>query len=338
MSVPKVFLIIAVGLFLFIGVLGWTKKHNENNTIPVAVAEVQELEFNDNNQPVAISTQILHTPIVSRDAQATLETLSDKDLPTANYIESFFDPAALKLPIVETVTYTSRAPWMKGKAAWVSDYATYYKTSKHFIARSLNRKADYFNQNVKNGDRFNVLRTDKDFYFYLLVDLHRCKMWFYYIDNETQDRVLLRTYDVGLGRPDEMKASGYLTPTGKYALGEKVAVYRPGIMGFHKNEPAEMVKVFGTRWMPFEKEIEGCSAPARGLGIHGNPLVYDNQFGKWVEDSSGIKNYVGDGCVRMPQVEVEELFSIIVSRPTVIELVHDFYDAQLPGKEKKLTK
>jgi len=33
---------------------------------------------------------------------------------------------------------------------------------------------------------------------------------------------------------------------------------------------------------------------------------------------------------------MEELFSIVVSRPTVVEIVQDFYDAKLPGKEKNL--
>lgn len=336
MSVSKVFIAITLGLFVFISLLGWAKKGKNTTKIPVQVAEVQELEFNEKNQPISLNSEAMHLPIVSQNETVQKQAISDLDLPTANYIESFFDPAALKLPIVETVTYTSRVPWLKGKSAWVSDYASHFKTSKHFIARSLNRKPDYFNQNVKNGDRFNVLRTDKDFYFYLLVDVSRCKMWFYYIDNESGERVLVKTYNVGLGRPDDLKASGFLTPIGKYTLGEKVAVYRPGVMGFYKNESAEMVKVFGTRWIPFEKEIAGCSAPARGLGLHGNPLVYDSQTGKWKEDSGGIGNYIGDGCVRMPQIDVEELFSIIVSRPTTVELVHDFYEAELPGKEKNI--
>lgn len=336
MSVPKIFLTITLGLFVFIGFVGWAKKNKEKSKLPVHVSAVQNIEFDEKHDPVTISSEALHTPIVSKSSEMRKVAPSDHDLPTANYIESFFDPAALKLPIVETVTYTSRVPWLKGKSAWVSDYASYYKTSKHFIARSLNRKPDYFTQNVKNGDRFNVLRTDKDFYFYLLVDVSRCKMWFYYIDNETGERVLIKTYDVGLGRPDDMKASGYLTPIGKYALGEKVAVYKPGVMGFYNNQSVEMVKVFGTRWVPFEKEIEGCSAPAKGFGLHGNPLAYDASSNKWKEDCTGIGQYTSDGCMRMPQIDMEELFSVIVSRPTYVEIVQDYYDAKLPGMEKKL--
>lgn len=335
MSVQKIFLTTTVGLFVFIALMGVGKKNKRKKSALVNQTTVQEIQFDEKNEVVGVSEEILHAPIVAKQEAAT-RAVSEEDLPTANYIESFFDPAALKLPIVETVTYSSRVPWLKGKPAWVSDYASFHKTSKHFIARSLNRKPDYLSQNVKNGDRFNVLRTDKDFYFYLLVDLSRCKMWFYYIDNSTNERVLVKTYNVGLGRPDDMKASGNLTPIGKYQLGEKIAVYKPGVMGFHNNQSTEMVKVFGTRWIPFEKEIEGCTAPARGLGLHGNPLNYDAQNASWKEDLSGIGSYTSDGCMRLSQPEMEELFSIIVSRPTVVEIVKDFYEAKLPGKEKNL--
>ncbi len=336
MSVQKIFLTTTIGLFALIAIIGWAKKGKEKTTLPVNQSAVQEIVFNEKNDPIAVNSEILHAPIVAKTEDTRITDLSDGNLPVANYIESFFDPAALKLPIVETVLYSSRVPWLKGKSAWVSDYASFHKTSKHFIARSLNNKPDYFSQDVKHGDRFNVLRTDKDFYFYLLVDLSRCKLWFYYIDNETFDRVLVKTYDLALGRLDDMKGSGSLTPVGKYTLGDRIAVYRPGVMGFHNNQSVEMVKVFGTRWIPFGKELENCSAPAKGLGLHGNPLQYDAQSTKWKEDTSGIGGYTSDGCIRMSKSAMEELFSIVVSRPTVVEIVHDFHDAKLPGKEKNL--
>ncbi len=337
MSIKKFFIASTLSLFVFITVLGILKKGREKNKIPVAQSSVQELEFDAKNQPIQMDQELLHTPIVSKSNEGTHKTKSSSDeLPSANYIESFFDPAALKLPIVETVVYSSRVPWLKGKPAWVSDYASYYKTSKHFIARSLNRKPDYFSQNVKQGDRFNILRTDKNFYFYLLVDLSRCKMWFYYVDQDNDERVLIKTYDVGLGRSDSLKASGFLTPIGKYELGEKIAVYRPGVKGIYNNENVEMVQVFGTRWIPFEKELENCSAPAKGFGLHGNPLCFDTQTNQWIEDTSGLGKYTSDGCLRMSKDAMEELFSIIISRPAHIEIVKDFHDAKLPGKEKKM--
>ena len=38
-----------------------------------------------------------------------------------------------------------------------------------------------------------------------------------------------------------------------------------------------MIRVFGTRWIPFEEELDDTTASAKGLGIHGVP---------WTEDSA----------------------------------------------------
>ncbi len=344
MSLPRFFLFSTLGLFVVIGLMGWMKKGKEKNIIPVSTSSVQEIEFKTDDLKItaqipqkkeAKSSTKASLKKAKKDKQlvASLAPQSSEQLPEANYIGSFFDPAAIKLPIVETITYTRKVPWLKGKFAWVSDYASHYKTSKHFIARSLNKKADYFTQDVKNGDRFNVLKTDKNFHFYLLIDTSRCKMWFYYIDDDLNQRTLVKTYSVGLGRLDDKKASGSLTPIGKYTLGEKIAVYKPGVTGFFNNEKAEMVQVFGTRWIPFGDEIENCSAPAKGFGLHGAPLVKDAS-GQYKEDISAVGKFDSDGCVRLKQEQMEELFAIIVSRPTVVELVKDFHDAKLPGEEK----
>lgn len=347
MSLPKFFLYSTIGLFTVIAFVGWTKKGKEKKTIPVSKTAVQQIEFKTEESkivalaPTPIVKEEIAKPSIKKAPVKEKEQLIDlapkfaDQLPDANYIESFFDPAAIKLPIVETITYTRKVPWLKGKFAWVSDYASHYKTSKHFIARSLNKKPDYFTQEVKNGDRFNVLRTDKNFHFYLLIDISRCKMWFYYVDDDLNQRTLIKTYSVGLGRPDDKKASGILTPIGKYTLGEKIAVYKPGIMGYFNNERTEMVQVFGTRWIPFGSEVENCSAPAKGFGLHGAPLIKNPVSGEFKEDASTIGKYESDGCIRIKQEQMEELFAIIVSRPTIVEIVKDFHEAKLPGEEKK---
>lgn len=262
MSVPRIFLFSTIGLFVLIALIGFGKKGKEKNLIPVNHTAVQEIEFNTSSSS-QISAQV-PKKIIPKEVEAKKKNVKKEkelsaaisksvsdSLPDANYIESFFDPAAIKFPIVETITYERRVPWLKGKFAWVSDYASHYKTSKHFIARSLNKKADYFTQDVRNGDSFNVLRTDKNFHFYLLVDVSLCKMWFYYVDEDLNERTLVKTYRVGLGRLDDKKESGSLTPVGKYKLGEKIAVYKPGTMGYFNNAKTEMVSVFGTRWIPF---------------------------------------------------------------------------------------
>jgi hypothetical protein len=252
-------------------------------------------------------------------------------LPEADRIAALFYLGQQKLPIVETITYKSHVPWQKGRPAWLSDYANHYATSRHFIARSLNGKPDYLKQELKEGDKFNVFKLDKPLSFYLVVDLMRCKMWFFYYDESVNERVLLKTYDVGVGREDPIAVSGFLTPLGCYRLGDRIATYKPKAMGVHNGQKQEMVRIFGTRWIPFSEEVHGCTASAKGFGIHGVPWV--EQPSGMKEDISSIGHHESDGCIRLATADVEELFAIIVTKPTTIELVKDFWEAQLPGIE-----
>lgn len=235
-----------------------------------------------------------------------------------NRIEELFTLDGVKSPIVETITYKSHVDWQKGRQAWLADYAKHYQTSRHFIARSLNRAPDYFKQDIAEGDQFNVLR--KDVQFYLLVDLSLCKMKLYYDMPPNKEKVLLKTYLVGLGRMDPAKLSGCLTPTGKYSLGNKIAIYKPKMMGYYNGSQIEMISVFGTRWIPFDKELGACSAPAKGLGIHGLPWIL-SATGEKVQDHNSLGKYLSDGCIRLASEDMEELFSIIITKPTVIELI-----------------
>lgn len=290
--------------------------------VPVVIPSTTKK--NVKTQAKAASSQTSKAMPSVKSSQATEPT---KDLPDANRIEELFNLDGPKLPIVETITYKSRVAWQKGRPAWLADYARYYKTSRHFIARSLNGTPDYFKQEVAENGRFNVFRLDKNIQFYLLVDLSRCRMWFYYDDLDTKERVLLKTYQVGVGRFDGSKISGFLTPTGKYSLGNKVAIYKPKMMGRHNGDQIEMISVFGTRWIPFDKELSGCSAPAKGLGIHGLPWSL-NASGERIQDRSSLGRYMSDGCVRLATEDVEEIFAIIITKPTVIEIVKDFHDAK----------
>jgi len=316
MSFVKTVVVGSCILFGAIGVAAYVKKSGASESQPDVVAIEWESD-------VAAYQEAEPAPAV--------ELRDDVELPEGDRMELFFNTAWPKLPIVQTVAYSSRVDWLDGRPAWVADYASHFKTSRHFIARSLNQDLDYFSQKVSNGDRFNVLRTDVELEFYLVVDLNRCKMWAYYIDTESDERVLMKSYDVGVGRSDSKKASGWLTPLGKYTLGSKIAVYRPGTMGLYNNDKIEMMRVFGTRWIPFDEELRGCTAPARGLGIHGCPWV--EVEGELVEDTSGLGDHSSDGCIRLRTEEMEELFSIIITRPVTIELVGDFFQASLPGTE-----
>lgn len=332
MSLSKVFVVLTVLLFSGIGVLALFKggKKEETpvkTTVPETVVEIPL-------EPVAIveSKPEIKTPEVV-PVQSPVVTA---EIPqNVDRIDEFFNRGDNKFPIVQTITYKSKVAWMKGRQAWLSDYASHYKTSRHFIARSLNGRPDYFKQEVAEGDKFNVLRDDKHFEFYLLVDVLKCKLYFYYLDNDTHQLTLVKTYNVGLGRVDESTESGYLTPLGKYTLGDKIAVYRPKTISYHQGEKVEMVRVFGTRWIPFAEEVEGCTAPPKGYGLHGLPWT-PNTKGELSENLSSIGRYESDGCIRLATNDIEELFSIIISRPTTIEIVKGIENAKLPGEKKPL--
>ncbi len=275
--------------------------------------------------------------VVSRQ---TIDRAADKSLiergERKDCIRRFFSKGLDRFPIVETVTYTSRVPWLKGRPAWIADYASYFQTSRHFIARSLNGKADYFTQNISPGDKFNVFRLDKDVQFYLLVDLASCTMDFYYLDRDNNERVFVKSYLVGVGRDDAYSPSGSLTPTGKYTLGGKVSIYKPGVQGFFQNRSVEMIEVFGTRWLPFEGELEHCSDSAKGYGIHGVPCKYDEAKNLFIEEDHGVGAHCSDGCIRLRKEDVEELFAIIITKPTTIEIVKEKKDAILPMLKENL--
>ncbi|HSX26178.1 MAG TPA: L,D-transpeptidase [Chlamydiales bacterium] len=321
MSVARTFLIGAVGLFGVIGLIGWMKR--EPRPAKVAKAVVQEIK---------ISREAPKPIVVVKPAAAVKPAV--EVFPEVDRIKELFALDSSKLPIVETVSYTSRVPWLKGRPAWIADYAAHFETSRHFIARSLNRKPDYFTQKISPGDRFNVFKKDKNINFHFVIDLTRCRMWFYYIDMDANERVLLKTYRVGIGKADPQSPSGSLTPIGKYSLGDKIAIYKPGTSGFFQDEKIEMIQVFGTRWIPFDNEIEGCTEAAKGFGLHGAPWVRDAN-GQYVEDRSKIGKGDSDGCVRLNSEDIEEIFAIIVTKPATVELVKDFRDAKLSGHESR---
>ncbi|GAB4191501.1 MAG: hypothetical protein Tsb0015_13430 [Simkaniaceae bacterium] len=335
-SFPKVILVGSLSLFSIIGVLAVAKKQKDKN----AADNQENLSVEDSSEAMGPSPSHIdhikyiepHTPVL-RTSQPAKLIVNEDDEDDVDRIYQFYSTGPNKLPIVETISYTSRVPWLKGRPAWIADYASHFKTSRHFIARSLNGKPDYYTQKVAPGDRFNVLRTDMNFNFYLLVDLSRCKMYFYYIDLDTNERVLLKTYKVGVGRFDDYSESGTLTPLGRFTLGEKIAIYKPGIMGFFQGSQTEMVQVFGTRWIPFEPAEENNNRAYKGYGIHGAPLIPESS-GEFIEDQNGISKYDSDGCVRLANKDMEELFSIVITRPTVVEIVRDKALVELPGFEK----
>lgn len=328
-SFPKIILIGSLCIFTGIGILSVLKK--KTNTINESMLD-QDLDLT-----LQDSKEIKKAPVQARFCLSEPEkqehmrlVINTDEEESVDRIPQFFSLGVSQLPIVETIAYSSRVPWLQGRPAWIADYAQHFKTSKHFIARSLNKKADYLTQKVGSGDRFNILRQDVNFNFYLLIDLSRCRMWFYYINLDTNHRVLLKSYKVGVGRLSDFSESGTLTPLGRFTLGPKVAIYKPGDQGLFQKEEVEMVQVFGTRWIPLEPIEQNNSRTCYGYGLHGAPWEGEAST---TENSECIGIYGSDGCIRLLQEDMEELFAIVISRPTIVEIVRDKALVELPGNE-----
>lgn len=332
MTFPKIILFGTIALFSIIGIVGLGKKMSSK-------------EPGESVSSAKIQTPAAQSPSISRQETALeVEKIPAKlgkevpkgpidDFPNIDRTFQLFTTGPTKLPIVETVTYSTTVPWLKGRPAWLADYATHYATSRHFIARSLNGKPDYFTQKISPGSAFNVFRKDKRIQFYLLVDLTRCKMGFYYVDLDTKERLLLKTYSVGVGKSDPKSSSGSLTPLGVYSLGSKIAIYSPGITGIAREQKVEMITLFGTRWIPFHEAIEGSAALTKGYGIHGAPWIYPTPTNSPVENTSAIGKHESDGSILLSHEDMEELFSIVITKPTFVVIVKDFHEARMPGIE-----
>jgi hypothetical protein len=326
LSFPKILFLGGLGLFAIIGTLALVKKISK----PSAETSLASMPAK------VIAPQVVaQRPVEKKvlpSAKISSEIPQKEDFPNIDRINQLFTTSGSQLPIVETITYSSSVPWLKGRPAWLADYAAHYATSRHFIARTLNGKPDYFTQKVFPGSKFNVFRKDKRIQFYLLVDVSRCKMGFYYVDLDTKERVLLKTYRVGVGRLDPQSPSGCLTPLGSYSLGSKVAIYKPGTTGVFKDQKVEMISVFGTRWIPFHEVLEG-NATAKGYGVHGAPWKLDAKQSQFVENKECVGKHESDGSIFLASEDMEELFSITITKPTVVVVVKDFHEAKLPGVE-----
>jgi lipoprotein-anchoring transpeptidase ErfK/SrfK len=322
LPILKLLFFISVILFLGVGVIALSKKEKK---------AVQALS--QEKVPVKVEAHVPDASVPSAPVKGNSCRTLETDLPNIDRVSQLFSTNSSKFPIVETIEYTSSPSWLKGRPAWLADYAVYYGTSKHFIARSLHGKPDYYSQQVSTGNRFNVFKKDKKIEFHLVVDVSRLKLGFYYVDLETHDRVLIKTYRVCLGRVDPTKPSGTLTPLGTYQLGEKVSQYKPGMMGFFHDRKVEMVQMFGSRWIPFETEIANCTEPAKGYGLNGAPWIVDSKTGMLIENRDCIGKYESDGCIRLLSEDIEELYAIIITKPTFIHVGKEFHDIALPGVE-----
>ena len=108
--------------------------------------------------------------------------------------------------------------------------------------------------------------------------------------------VLVAAWIVGVGRP------GNDTRPGTYRIGDKQVDpmwFRPGREPVPFGDPENPL---GTRWLGWE-EADGRES---SLGFHGT------------NDPEGIGQAVSDGCIRMYNRHVEELFDILPKEAEVV--------------------
>lgn len=337
MSFPKILGLLSIALVASLIFFNWPKSSNSKNTSEIIVPEVASVPVE--TEDLLLGETEENPPPIENHVAAALSPLrphsNDADLPKEiDRMSQLFQPYPPLLPIVETVTYSSKVSWLTGRPAYLGDYAAHYRTSKHFIARSLKGIGNYLSESVSKGDRFNVFRKDKEIEFHLVLDLSRLKLWTYYYDKGADERVLLKVYPVCVGRLDSKRLSGSLTPTGVYALAQEFTIYKPGTLGSWRNEQKEMISVFGVRWLPLQREIANCTGSCRGLGLHGVPWKKNSEAGDYVESRDCIGRYESGGCIRLLTEDIEELCAVVSTKPAYIHIVKDFQDAKVPGKEK----
>jgi len=334
MSRSTVVIVFVVFVVAIVAVWLWPTYKKEPLPIVLQTESIVCVDEAPQNFSLREEEELSFLPIRKEAIHEVIHSTSlDCDLPKeVDLIDQLFTPHASNLSIIETVSYVSRVPWLIERPAYLGDWAAHYETSKHFISRSIMGAAHYFNEKVSRGDHFNVFRKDKTIEFHMVVDLSRTKLWLYYFDKDENKRELLKSYPVCVGMLTEGKRSGSLTPTGVFEVGREVAIYKEGDRGLYMNEVCEMITVFGQRWIPLSREIADCSGPCKGLGLHGVPWTRDPETGALVEKRECIGGYTSLGCIRLLTEDIQEIFSIIVSKRSYVHIVKDFQDAHLPGE------
>lgn len=153
MSFPKIIIISAVVIFGLVGAIGLWKKISFPKKVSLATEVKNEAK---GEMPKAQEAKIekrphvIVSPVQQQQVQAAespkqqqkplgpnVPIMIKEDFPNIDRIFQLFTSGPMKLPIVETVTYSTNVPWLKGRPAWVADYANYYNTSRHFRASLL---------------------------------------------------------------------------------------------------------------------------------------------------------------------------------------------------------
>lgn len=153
-----------------------------------------------------------------------------------------------------------------------------HNTSTEAVQRSNNMKLT--NLNVQLGKTFNIYTGDWE----IIISKSRKKLYLF------DGKKLFKVYDIGIGKQNR-------TPTGVFKTGVKKK--NPDWYSPKGKRPfGDPENVLGTRWISLNPDGK-TSRPVSGLGIHGT----------W--DPTSIGKAESNGCLRLLNKDVEELFAII---------------------------
>ena len=159
------------------------------------------------------------------------------------------------------------------------EIATKFNTNYEFIMRINNK----YRTSIKVGERLKILKGNVT----VLVDKSD------YTLTLLLDGRFIKQYQVGTGKSDK-------TPEGKFVIDNKLknpVWYSPdGIYQF-----GDPKNVLGTRWIGFEDK-KGLY----GYGIHGTT------------DPDSIGKEMSNGCVRLKNEDVEDLYDYVRAKMTVV--------------------
>lgn len=160
-----------------------------------------------------------------------------------------------------------------------------FNTTVEAIQRSNRMRSD--DNNIMVGQVLNVYKGD----WKIVVNKKEFRLYLY------DGGKLFKYYDISIGRQDR-------TPHGQFRVYAKVK--EPDWYSPHGKIPfSAKDNVLGTRWLKLKPEA-GTEPDLTGYGIHGT----------WDRDSIGKSR--SNGCIRMLNEDVEELFDIIPHQVPVV--------------------
>ncbi|MEG1979433.1 MAG: L,D-transpeptidase family protein [Victivallaceae bacterium] len=177
------------------------------------------------------------------------------------------------------------------------------------LASKYNTPIELIQRSNKLNSTVSTLRLGQLLYFYdakwSVVVIKDAALLLLYDNGQ-----LFKVYNIGTGRQDR-------TPVGSFVISAKIknpSWYSPDGKVF---EFGAKENILGTRWMALKPTGE-TNPLLKGYGIHGT----------W--DEGEITRPLSNGCIRMQNKDVEELFAIVPHKVTVI--ISDSFSPEIVAK------